>query len=149
MSRRSLDNSLPMLASCSACLRMASAMRSLSVHGITDTLIRRNIDSLLDRIASGETSFIRLGKGIWDYERKPELSLSVDKIPCGIFVTEALRHDNIRKNSETFRKAKQAEISGLSEGGTWKIVDENDVPRKAYIIGATFGNLLKNAGTAY
>ena len=63
IARRSLDNSLPMLASCSDCLRMASAMRSRSVNGITDTLIRRNMDSLLDRVASGETSFIRLRKG--------------------------------------------------------------------------------------
>ncbi len=72
----------------------------------------------------------------------------MDRNPCWIFVTEALKHDDIRNNSEIFRKAKQAEISGFSERSTWKIVDKKDFPSNANIVGARFANVLKNTGTA-
>ncbi len=47
---------------------------------ITHTLIRRNMDSILDRVATGEIFFVRLRKGIWYYEeRNLKLDASVEK----------------------------------------------------------------------
>ncbi len=67
----------------------------------------------------------------------------MDRTPCWIFFTEALRNLDIRNYS-----AKQAEIFLLLEQVPVRIVDRKDVPRSPNIIGARFANVLKNAGKA-
>ncbi len=77
------------------------------------------MDSILDRVSSIDTFFVRLRKDILGYEqRNSALDASADRTPCCMFVSEALKHNDVRDNSEIFRKAKQAEISWLSERGT-------------------------------
>ncbi len=107
------------------------------------------MDSILDRVSSIDTFFVRLRKDILGYEqRNSALDASADRTPCCMFVSEALKHNDVRDNSEIFRKAKQAEISWLSERGTLKIVVKADVTRNANIIDAGLANVLKYSGTA-
>ena len=58
-----------------------------------------------------------------------------------------IKSEDPRSKDPRFDKAKQKEINGLIEGGTWKIVAKDEVPENANVMGGRFVLAIKDDGT--
>lgn len=109
---------------------------------------RREMESTIDRIISGEIFMVTLRGSLTSAERK-HTTYEKDHAPTpsDILVTEILDSKDVRNSSQVFQEAKQKEIDGLKERSTWTAVRIDSIPRNANIVGGRFANVLKNVGT--
>ena len=66
----------------------------------------------------------------------------------GVHMTEVILQNDSRLKDERFKAAKQNEIRGLVERGTWKIVMKDEVLKDANIMGGRFVLAIKDQGTS-
>ena len=62
------------------------------------------------------------------------------------YLTTTVRSGNPISNSEIFEKAKQAEINGLKDRGTWTVLKRSELQPDSNILGGRFVLTLKNSG---
>ena len=82
-------------------------------------------------------------------EDRPEVLYSTnpdqtDYATPGIFLTETLHPADSRRDSPEFIKAKQKEMKGLIDRGTWKAVLRKDLPHDANILSGRYVLTIKN-----
>ena len=65
----------------------------------------------------------------------------------GVFLIEVILPGDVRAKDPRFREAREREIRGLLERGTWKVVLKENVPKDANIIGGRFVLAIKDEGT--
>ena len=102
----------------------------------------------MDRMIFSESFLVSLRKGISNVEHQtPPCTGDITVTPNDILATEVIHPNDERNNSKMFDKAKKNDISGLNRRNTWSIVNAQEVPRDANVIGGRFANVLKNVGT--
>lgn len=76
---------------------------------------------------------------------KPFRSRTYKKKVNRVHITEVIKNGDPR--ARLFEAAKEKEIKGLIDRGTWKVVSTHDLPRDANIMGGRFVLAIKNEGT--
>ena len=72
---------------------------------------------------------------------------SVNRLKLSIFdvqLSEVIKRGDLRSNDERFRAAKQMELKGLIEKGTWELVCKSEVPKNVNILGGRFVPAIKD-----
>ena len=101
--------------------------------------------AMIDQIIAGDAFFSKLYKSINRSKNEYDFSESID--PIQTYLTEVLKPGDQREFSEAFEEAKQFEVNGLMERGTFETVDSNGLGKDANILGGRFVCTLKNKGT--
>ena len=67
--------------------------------------------------------------------------------PNDVYLTETLHPTDPRAMSPRFMEAKKREINGLMNKNTWKVIDQDIIPKNANILSGRFVLSIKNANT--
>lgn len=82
------------------------------------------------------------------YHVRRSLGKTASRQPPQVFLTEVLKPWDPRTNHTSFDPAKQKEILGLIDKGTYEVVFREEVPDNANILGGRFVLAIKNKDTA-
>ena len=101
--------------------------------------------AMIDQVIAGDVFFYNLHKSIKRSKEECEFSEPLD--PIQTYLTEILKPGDQREFSKAFAEAKQHEINGLMERGTFETVSSDELEKDANILGGRFVCTIKNKGS--
>ena len=99
-------------------------------------------------VAAAAALVADIGRQVGGVPQKDARGFQDDQgVPSTSFITEALRHGDLRTLSPEMEAAKRAESDGLKRRRTWTKVHKRDVPAGSNILGARFVSAIKQPNT--